>query len=169
MPERTWHPQGDSNPCRRRERAVSQADQTMGTPLNGEPDGDRTHDHLVKSQVLYRLSYRPVSRRDYSVRVQANRLFVKLFFENTNFFALVTVSINHSFTKTRQVPYINNSLNKSHKTTLIAISRRTSDLLLPEQFVDSLLLQPSCYNSWGRRTFCCLLLVQFLKLHHNSS
>ena len=30
---------------------------------NGEPGGDRTHDHLIKSQMLYQLSYRPKQRR----------------------------------------------------------------------------------------------------------
>ena len=29
---------------------------------NGEPGGDRTHDHLIKSQMLYRLSYRLTTR-----------------------------------------------------------------------------------------------------------
>ena len=71
-----WRPQGDSNPRRRRERAVSWArlddrDLKLLSPcgkctrrmlhLNGEPGGDRTHDHLIKSQMLYQLSYRLVA------------------------------------------------------------------------------------------------------------
>ena len=31
---------------------------------NGEPDRDRTCDPLIKSQLLYQLSYRPVKRRE---------------------------------------------------------------------------------------------------------
>ena len=31
--------------------------------MHGERDGTRTHDHLIKSQVLYQLSYAPVTKR----------------------------------------------------------------------------------------------------------
>ncbi len=59
-----WRPQGDSNPRRRRERAVSWArlDDRDLCIKNGEPGGDRTHDHLIKSQMLYQLSYRLTTR-----------------------------------------------------------------------------------------------------------
>ena len=74
-----WRPQGDSNPRRRRERAVSWArldDRDLKlkplremTPqvvlCNGEPDWDRTSDHLIKSQMLYLLSYRPVTTESF--------------------------------------------------------------------------------------------------------
>ena len=58
-----WRPQGDSNPRRRRERAVSWARLDDGDFLDkhynykkSEPRRDRTFDHLIKSQVLYQLS-----------------------------------------------------------------------------------------------------------------
>ena len=50
-----WRPLPDLNRCRRRERAVSWAGLDEGD-LDGEPRWDRTNDHLIKSQVLYRLS-----------------------------------------------------------------------------------------------------------------
>jgi integrase len=54
-----WRPQGDSNPCRRRERPVSWArlddgDATFFT--SGGPCWARTNDSLLKRQILYRLS-----------------------------------------------------------------------------------------------------------------
>ena len=55
-----WRPQGDLNPCRRRERAVSWArldDGDITCIFISEPGGTRTLDHLIKSQMLYRLSY----------------------------------------------------------------------------------------------------------------
>ncbi len=38
----------------------------MASPVNTkyEPDRDRTCDPLIKSQLLYQLSYRPVKRRE---------------------------------------------------------------------------------------------------------
>lgn len=33
-----------------------------GNSRNGEPGGTRTRDHLIKSQMLYQLSYRPTMR-----------------------------------------------------------------------------------------------------------
>src|SRR3990172_11721720 len=55
---RMWRPHGDSPPGRRRERAVSLAgldDGDAGKP--GEPSRDRTCGPLIKSQMLYQLSY----------------------------------------------------------------------------------------------------------------
>ena len=49
-----WWPIGESNPCYRRERAVSwPLDQWA---IIGDPSATRTRDTLIKSQVLYRLS-----------------------------------------------------------------------------------------------------------------
>ena len=45
--------------------------------LNGEPGGDRTHDHLIKSQMLYQLSYRPKQRGDF---IRESFRCVNLFF-----------------------------------------------------------------------------------------
>ena len=52
-----WRPQGDLNPRRRRERAVSLAELDDGDAHGGEPSWDRTNDPLIKSQMLCQLSY----------------------------------------------------------------------------------------------------------------
>jgi hypothetical protein len=54
-----WRPQGDLNPRRRRERAVSLAGLDDGDAMRcaGEPSRNRTCDPLIKSQMLYQLSY----------------------------------------------------------------------------------------------------------------
>ena len=43
-----WRPQGDLNPRRRRERAVSLAELDDGDAYGGEPSWDRTNDPLMK-------------------------------------------------------------------------------------------------------------------------
>lgn len=40
-------------------KGLTVASQTLGS--HGEPDGIRTHDPLIKSQLLYQLSYRPTT------------------------------------------------------------------------------------------------------------
>ena len=50
-----WRPQGDSNPCFRRERAVSWTRLDDGD-VNGEPRWNRTNDPQLKRLLLYRLS-----------------------------------------------------------------------------------------------------------------
>src|SRR4030065_1015417 len=52
-----WRPQGDLNPRRRSERAVSLAGLDDGDARSGEPSRSRTCDPLIKSQMLYQLSY----------------------------------------------------------------------------------------------------------------
>src|SRR4030065_907185 len=52
-----WRPWGDLNPRRRRERAVSLAGLDDGDARSGEPSRSRTYDPLIKSQMLYQLSY----------------------------------------------------------------------------------------------------------------
>ncbi len=54
-----WRPQGDSNPCRRRERPVSWTgldDGDAGVLFDGGPCWARTSDSLLKRQILYQLS-----------------------------------------------------------------------------------------------------------------
>jgi hypothetical protein len=51
-----WRPQGDLNPCRRRERPVSWARLDDGDTYS-EPGGARTLGHRIKSPMLYQLSY----------------------------------------------------------------------------------------------------------------
>ena len=65
----------------------------MGTPKTGESDGDRTHDLLVKSQLLYQLSYRPDCCRDYSVIVNAKKNPVNVIFQSRTFFLHTQYSI----------------------------------------------------------------------------
>ena len=53
--------------ARRKKSAISRvarpmADLMICRGVNGERDGTRTHDHLIKSQVLYQLSYALVAR-----------------------------------------------------------------------------------------------------------
>src|SRR5512140_1994025 len=55
--DKDWRPQGDLNPRRRRERAVSLAELDDGDAHGGEPSWDRTNDPLIKSQMLCQLSY----------------------------------------------------------------------------------------------------------------
>ena len=55
--KKKWRPQGDLNPRRRRERAVSLAGLDDGDACYGEPSWDRTNGPLIKSQMLYQLSY----------------------------------------------------------------------------------------------------------------
>jgi hypothetical protein len=59
-----WRPQGDSNPCRRRERPVSWAGLDDGDGktsmaqcfCRGGPCENRTHDQRIKNPLLYQLS-----------------------------------------------------------------------------------------------------------------
>jgi hypothetical protein len=55
--EKEWRPQPDLNRRRRRERAVSLAGLDDGDAQSGEPSRSRTCDPLIKSQMLYQLSY----------------------------------------------------------------------------------------------------------------
>ena len=58
-----WRPQRDSNPCWRRERALSWASRRWGRdgPVACGLGGTRTHDQRLKRPLLYRLSYEPVT------------------------------------------------------------------------------------------------------------
>src|SRR5215831_17998919 len=59
---RYWRPQGDSNPCYRRERAMSWASRRWG-PNTGGARRDRTADLLHAMQALSQLSYGPTRSR----------------------------------------------------------------------------------------------------------
>jgi hypothetical protein len=50
---RIWRPRRDSNPCYRRERAMSWTGLDDGDATFSEPGRDRTVDPLIKSQMLY--------------------------------------------------------------------------------------------------------------------
>jgi hypothetical protein len=88
-----WRPQGDSNPCRRRERPVSwtwldDGDiKSLCDFINGGPCESRTRDQRIKSPLLYQTEL--TAHREKYYHIIAFLANVKIFFLHIGFLSFL--------------------------------------------------------------------------------